>query len=229
MQAQALAKNSWPQWRPYFTRPPKMQILPLLYRNWRYTWPPVRIAMSCNAAFLFSPNPGAFTAANLSPPLNLFTIKVANASLSTSSAIIKSGFCVLTTFSKMGRRGASLQKTLFHTLGVFLCNHFNSCHALTQVFDRYLWIYKGAFSFKERSKSGWKKLWFQLGSTIEGRKPFKQSWKWGWLSYKIRLSVSLRSVLLIQFCLYSFSPLKTPPTSLSESVTSNAQCSIAEP
>ena len=52
------------------------------------TCPPVRIAISSNIAFLLSPKPGAFTAAILSEPLNLFTTKVANASPSTSSEII---------------------------------------------------------------------------------------------------------------------------------------------
>ena len=56
------------------------------------TVPPVKIAISSNIAFLRSPNPGALTAAIFKEPLNLFTTKVANASPSTSSAIIKSGF-----------------------------------------------------------------------------------------------------------------------------------------
>ena len=58
------------------------------------TVPFVRIAMSSNIAFLLSPKPGALTAAIFKEPLNLFTTKVAKASPSTSSAIIKSGFPV---------------------------------------------------------------------------------------------------------------------------------------
>ena len=56
------------------------------------TVPPVNIAISSSIAFLLSPKPGAFTAAIFKEPLNLLTTKVANASPSTSSAIIKSGF-----------------------------------------------------------------------------------------------------------------------------------------
>ena len=56
------------------------------------TVPPVKIAISSSIAFLLSPNPGAFTAAIFSEPLILFTTKVANASPSTSSAIINNGF-----------------------------------------------------------------------------------------------------------------------------------------
>ena len=55
------------------------------------TVPPVKIAISSSIALRLSPNPGALTAAILSPPLSLFTTKVANACPSTSSAIIKRG------------------------------------------------------------------------------------------------------------------------------------------
>ena len=48
--------------------------------------------MSSNIAFLLSPKPGAFTAAILREPLNLLTTKVAKASPSTSSEIIKRDF-----------------------------------------------------------------------------------------------------------------------------------------
>ena len=58
------------------------------------TVPPVRIAISSNIAFLRSPNPGALTAAILSEPLSLLTTNVANASPSTSSAIMIYGFPV---------------------------------------------------------------------------------------------------------------------------------------
>ena len=54
------------------------------------TSPPVRTAISSSISFLLSPNPGAFTAATFSTPLNLFNTNVDNASLSISSAIISS-------------------------------------------------------------------------------------------------------------------------------------------
>ena len=53
---------------------------------------PVRIAISSSIAFLRSPKPGALTAKTLNVPLNLFTTKVASASPSISSAIIRIGF-----------------------------------------------------------------------------------------------------------------------------------------
>mmetsp|Transcript_10572 Transcript_10572/g.1664 ORF Transcript_10572/g.1664 Transcript_10572/m.1664 type:complete len:260 (+) Transcript_10572:322-1101(+) len=53
------------------------------------TVPPVRMAISFKIAFLLSPKAGALTAAILSPPLNLFKTKVAKASDSTSSQMIK--------------------------------------------------------------------------------------------------------------------------------------------
>lgn len=58
-------------------------------------WPPVTTAMSCIVAFLLSPKDGAFTTQTLRFPFNLFTIKFANISLSTSSAIMSKGFCCL--------------------------------------------------------------------------------------------------------------------------------------
>ena len=66
------------------------------------TWPPVTVAISANISFLLSPNPGALTATQFSVPLILFTINVARASPSTSSAIINKGFPICATFSKMG-------------------------------------------------------------------------------------------------------------------------------
>jgi len=53
--------------------------------------PPVKIAISSKISFLLSPNPGALTAAIFSAPLILLTTNVANASPSTSSAIINKG------------------------------------------------------------------------------------------------------------------------------------------
>ena len=58
------------------------------------TSPPVKIAISSSIAFLLSPKPGAFTAEILRTPRSLFTTKVASASPSISSAIIKSGLPV---------------------------------------------------------------------------------------------------------------------------------------
>src|ERR1041384_8359670 len=53
------------------------------------TFAPVSTAISSSMSLRRSPNPGAFTAATLSVPRNLFTTRVANASPGTSSAIIK--------------------------------------------------------------------------------------------------------------------------------------------
>ena len=66
------------------------------------TSPPVKIAISCNIAFLLSPNAGAFTAAIFNVPRSLFTTRVASASPSTSSAIISIGRPNSTVFSKIG-------------------------------------------------------------------------------------------------------------------------------
>ena len=52
------------------------------------TSPPVKIAISCNIAFLLSPYPGALTATTFNTPLNLFKINVDSASPSISSQII---------------------------------------------------------------------------------------------------------------------------------------------
>ena len=73
------------------------------------TVPPVKIAISSSIAFLLSPNPGAFTAAIFKEPLILFTTKVANASPSTSSAMINKGFPVCATGSKTGRMSFILE------------------------------------------------------------------------------------------------------------------------
>ena len=63
---------------------------------------PVSTAMSCSVAFRLSPKPGALTAATFIPPRSLLTTSVASASPSTSSAMMMSGFCVLTTCSRRG-------------------------------------------------------------------------------------------------------------------------------
>mmetsp|Transcript_22213 Transcript_22213/g.50730 ORF Transcript_22213/g.50730 Transcript_22213/m.50730 type:complete len:224 (-) Transcript_22213:791-1462(-) len=68
---------------------------------------PVRTARSFMIALRLSPKPGALTAATLSPPRSLLTMSIANASLSTSSAMMSSGLCVLATCSKIGRIDAT--------------------------------------------------------------------------------------------------------------------------
>ena len=55
----------------------------------------------------------------MSPPLILLTIRVASASLSTSSAMMSSGLWVATTFSRIGRREESLQAR--HGRGECVC------------------------------------------------------------------------------------------------------------
>ena len=78
------------------------------------TVPPVKTAMSWSVALRLSPKPGALTAAMFMPPRSLFTTRVANASPSTSSAMITRGFCVLTTCSKSGSIACS-EETFFST------------------------------------------------------------------------------------------------------------------
>ena len=68
------------------------------------TLPPARTAISSSIAFLLSPKPGALHAATFTIPLILFTTKVARASPSTSSAIIKSDLPALATDSSKGIR-----------------------------------------------------------------------------------------------------------------------------
>ncbi len=64
------------------------------------TCPLVRIAMSCNIALRRSPKPGALTAHTFTIPRMLLTTSVANASPSTSSAMISNGRPDLATPSK---------------------------------------------------------------------------------------------------------------------------------
>ena len=68
------------------------------------TWPPVRIAMSCSCALRRSPKPGALTATDLKMPRILFTTRVARASPSTSSAMMRSCLPVWITLSTIGSR-----------------------------------------------------------------------------------------------------------------------------
>ena len=72
------------------------------------TVPPVSIAISSSIAFLLSPKPGALQAAALTIPLKLLTTKVAKASPSISSAIIKRGLPALATDSKSGNKSLML-------------------------------------------------------------------------------------------------------------------------
>ena len=60
--------------------------------------------MSWSIALRRSPNPGAFTAADLNVPRILLTTSVASASPSTSSAITTIGLPVCMTFSSNGSR-----------------------------------------------------------------------------------------------------------------------------
>mmetsp|Transcript_46680 Transcript_46680/g.135883 ORF Transcript_46680/g.135883 Transcript_46680/m.135883 type:complete len:233 (-) Transcript_46680:802-1500(-) len=64
---------------------------------------PVSTAMSWSKAFLWSPKPGALTAATCNPPRSLLTIIVARASPSTSSATMRSGRWALAVCSSTGR------------------------------------------------------------------------------------------------------------------------------
>jgi len=67
------------------------------------TWPPVKIAISWSISFLLSPKPGAFTPTQVKVPLSLLTTRVAKASLSISSATIRSFFPCWTICSSIGR------------------------------------------------------------------------------------------------------------------------------
>ena len=66
--------------------------------------PPVKVAISSNIALRLSPKAGAFTAATLRPALTRFSTNVASASLSKSSAIIRSGLDVPIAFSRIGSK-----------------------------------------------------------------------------------------------------------------------------
>ena len=73
------------------------------------TSPPVRIAISSSIALRLSPKPGALTAQVLSVPRMLFTINVASASPSMSSAIMRSCLPVWATFSSNGSKSFMLE------------------------------------------------------------------------------------------------------------------------
>ena len=63
--------------------------------------------MSSSIALRRSPKPGALTAATFRPPRSLLTTKVASASPSMSSAMMRSGLPVWTTASSTGSIGWS--------------------------------------------------------------------------------------------------------------------------
>ena len=65
--------------------------------------------MSWSIALRRSPKPGALTATALKVPRSLLTMIVARASPSRSSAMIKSGLLIWTTFSKIGSRSATAE------------------------------------------------------------------------------------------------------------------------
>mmetsp|Transcript_7462 Transcript_7462/g.19379 ORF Transcript_7462/g.19379 Transcript_7462/m.19379 type:complete len:241 (-) Transcript_7462:675-1397(-) len=88
------------------------------------TWPPVSTAMSCKLALRLSPKPGALTAATFMPPRSLFTTRVASASPSTSSEMMRSGRCDLTICSRSGSSVCSCE-TFFSTRRM---NGFSSSH-----------------------------------------------------------------------------------------------------
>ena len=67
------------------------------------TVPPVKVAISSIISFLRSPKPGAFTATQSNDPLSLFNTNVANASPSTSSAMMTSFLPACATCSNNGR------------------------------------------------------------------------------------------------------------------------------
>ena len=65
--------------------------------------------MSLSISLRRSPKPGALTAAHWSVPRSLLTTSVASASPSTSSAMMRSGFCWRAIASSTGRRSFMLQ------------------------------------------------------------------------------------------------------------------------
>ena len=87
-----LALPSWASWR-FSSFSPRSSLI---------TVPPVSTAMSPSIALRRSPKPGALTAQMLSTPRSLLTTRVARASPSTSSAMIKSGLPDWATFSSSG-------------------------------------------------------------------------------------------------------------------------------
>ena len=66
------------------------------------------MAMSSSMAFRRSPNPGALTAVTFSVPRSLFTTRVASASPSMSSAMIRQGLPCSATLLSTGTRSRAL-------------------------------------------------------------------------------------------------------------------------
>ncbi len=64
--------------------------------------------MSFSISLRRSPKPGALTAAHWSVPRRRFTTRVASASPSMSSAMIRSGFCARAIDSRTGTRSFML-------------------------------------------------------------------------------------------------------------------------
>jgi chaperonin GroEL len=91
--------------RPRSSNPIESSLMP---RSSVMHLPPVRMAMSSSMALRRSPKPGALTAQTLIVPRSLFTTRVASASPSTSSAMIRRGLPTLATFSRTGRRSFRL-------------------------------------------------------------------------------------------------------------------------
>ncbi|CPU65577.1 Uncharacterised protein [Mycobacteroides abscessus] len=73
------------------------------------TWPPVRIAMSWSMALRRSPKPGALTATDLNVPRILLSTRVASASPSTSSAMMRSERPAFMTWSRTGSRSFTFE------------------------------------------------------------------------------------------------------------------------
>ena len=94
----------------FFARPKRSRVVFSSFKptSSLITWPPVRMAMSCNIALRRSPKPGAFTATLLNVPRILLTTSVANASPSMSSATMTNCLPVCITFSSTGTRSRTL-------------------------------------------------------------------------------------------------------------------------
>src|SRR5947209_4337553 len=90
----------------------------LMPRSSLMNWPPVSTAMSPSMALRRSPKPGALTAQTCSTPRRRLTTRAARASLSTSSAMIRSGLPAWATFSSSGSMSRTLDR--FFLLGQLL-------------------------------------------------------------------------------------------------------------
>ena len=90
--------------RLHWPRSFKVTLSSLMPKSSEIIWPPVRMAMSCSMALRRSPKPGAFTAQTCRVPRSLLTTNVANASPSTSSAMMSRGRLLRAMPSSRGRR-----------------------------------------------------------------------------------------------------------------------------